>query len=199
MRVASIIACVTLLLASHAVAQDAARYTLQPGDQIEVTVLEDPALNRTALIRPDGRITLPLAGSVAAAGRSPEDLAATIRSALGRDFVEPPTVTVSLVGLGEAPAAAAEALGRVFILGEVARPGQYDVPLPMTALQALAISGGPGPFAARSRIQIRRSGGREPQVLIFDYDQVEDGATPIGAVEIRDGDVIVVPERNLFE
>lgn len=185
-----------LWLGTAAVAQE---YLLQPGDRIEVTVLEDPGLNRTVLVRPDGRITLPLAGSLVVAGRTPEAVAVGVRNALARQFVEPPNVTVSLVDfrrdlLDELDSA------EIFVIGQVARPGTFQVNLPMDVLQALALAGGPGTFAARRRIQVRRrlpEGGET--VFLFDYEMIERGLVPSADIRLADGDVIVVPERRLFE
>lgn len=186
-----------VLTLSSAAAQD---YLLQPGDTIEVSVLEDPGLNRQVLVRPDGRISLPLAGTLDAAGRSPEQVQRLIRQALSRDFVEPPTVTVSLTRLGTPePELNQDETIAVYVLGEVARPGRYDVERETDILQALAIAGGPGPFAARSRIQIRRGGDSGGTLLMFDYETIEDGLLPALQVKILDGDVIVVPERGLFD
>ena len=174
-------------------------YQLQPGDRIEISVLEDPALNRGVLVRPDGLISLPLVGTVEAAGRSPEEVAAAIRNALSRDFVTPPTVTVSLVGLGSPELADGVEPARIYVLGEVGRPGPIDVVLPLDILQALSLAGGPGTFAARERIQVRRRVGAEETVMLFDYDLIEDGAVPLERILLADGDVIVVPQRSLFE
>lgn len=188
-----------LLTAFSATAQS---YLVQNGDRLEVTVLEDPGLNRTVLVRPDGRISLPLAGTVQAAGNSPEQVQAAIRRNLSSQFVQPPTVTVSVVALGEASAATSEVEGTasIYVIGEVARPGPLQIELPMDALRALAVAGGPGVFAARQRIQIRRqdADGTE-NVFLFDYDAIERGAVPIDQIMLADGDVIVVPERRLFE
>ena len=176
-------------------------YTVQIGDRLDISVLEDPGLNRTVLVRPDGRITMPLAGTVMAAGSSPEALQARIQSALSSQFVQPPTVTVSLVSLGQAPAEELPEGTRatVYVLGQVGSPGPYDVALPVDILQMLAIAGGPATFAARKRIQVRRRGTDGETVFLFDYDSIERGEVPSTPISLADGDIIVVPERRLFE
>ena len=193
-------ALMTVLLAAAGAAQAQTGagsdvYRLAPGDRVSVSVLEDPNLGSVVLVRPDGRVSLPLAGTLEAAGRTPEELAAAIRRALSREFVQPPTVTVALVGVGEGN----RELVAIYILGEVARPGRYDVELPLDALQALALSGGLGPFGAKDRIQIRRRTPGGETVFLLDYSLVEDGAVPTRPIALTDGDVIVVPQRGLFE
>jgi len=176
-------------------------YEIQPGDRLEVSVLEDPSLNRTVLVRPDGRISMPLIGSVEVLGQTPEQVQVEIRRRLSRDFVTPPSVTVALSSLGS-PGEADQLAGSVaaiYVLGAVGSPGRYDLILPVDILQALAISGGPSPFAATSRIQVRRRSGGSDSVMFFDYTAVEDGIVPLTPIALNDGDVIVVPERGLFE
>lgn len=202
-RIFALALAVLVLFAGWANAQGQP-YLLRPGDSIEVSILEDPSLNRTVLIRPDGRIALPLAGTVVAGGRSPEQVRDSIRQALSREFVQPPSVTVSVVGLAgeDDPTALDEGSepGRIYVLGQVARPGVLDVVLPIDALRALALAGGPGTFAARDRIQIRRRTAEGAEtVLIFDYEAVERGAVPSAVIRLQSEDVIVVPERRLFE
>lgn len=199
-RVLAVALVAVALFASGAFAQT---YRLQPGDTIEVSVLEDPALNRQALVRPDGRISLPLAGTLTAAGRTPEQVQAAIQERLSRDFVTPPTVTVALVNVAPADAALADETAAepavVYVLGEVAAPGAYQLERPADVLQVLALSGGVGVFAARDRIQVRRRDAWGETVILFDYDGVESGAVPSARVTVRDGDVIIVPERGLFD
>lgn len=183
-------------LVGVAVAQDQeADYRIAVGDRLSISVLEDPGLNQSVLVRPDGRISLPLAGTLDAAERTPEELQAAIRRALGRDFIEPPTVTVSVVGLGEPE----DELATIYVLGQVGNPGALQVELPLDVLQALALAGGPGVFAATERIQVRRREEGSEQVLLFNYELVDEGLTPTDAFALADGDVIVVPERGLFE
>ena len=194
---------VTLAVAGAAIGQ---AFTLQPGDVIEVSVLEDPNLTRQVLVRPDGKIALPIAGTIQAGGRTPEQVQQTILRRLSEDFITPPTVTVSLITLRPPEEVAVEEeeeelLGRVFVIGQVANPGAFEFSQdnPLSALQALALAGGPGVFAAKRRIQIRRHSEDGETIFTFDYDVIEDGEMPVQVLPLLNGDVIVVPERGLFE
>lgn len=188
------------VLTRGALAQEAAPYRLQPGDTILVSVLEDPELDREVLILPDGRISLPVAGSMVAAGSTPAELEGIIRGLLRANFVKPPSVTVAVRSL--APEDESD-LNEVFVLGEVASPGrfEYDPEKPISVLKALSLAGGLGPFAARSRIQVREVRGETETMRLFDYDGVEDGLINSARAldPLQDGAIIVVPERGLFE
>lgn len=198
-----------LILIPSAGAVHAQGYLFQPGDVIEVTVIEDPNLNRRVLIAPDGQVSLPLAGSVRAGGRTVGQVQAAVRRALASSFVTSPNVTVSLVALAppplpEAPEEVVEEeipLWTVYVLGEVRRPGSYtyESDKRINALQALALAGGPDAFAARERIQIRRVTDSVEQIEILDYDAIEEGRSLSRPAPLADGDVIVVPERGLFD
>lgn len=176
-------------------------YRLQPGDTILVNVLEDPELDREVLILPDGTISLPVAGSLVAAGQTPVQLEASIRQGLRNNFVRPPSVTVSVREI--ATEDEDEDLNEVFVLGEVGSPGrfEYESDTPISVLQALSLAGGLGPFAATSRIQVRESRDGIEQLRLFDYESIEDGliSTSRDLDPLEDGAVIVVPERGLFE
>ncbi len=182
---------------AQAQTEDTGDWALAPGDRIDISVLEDPTLNRQALVRPDGKISMPLAGAIAVAGLTPEAAQGLIRRRLAKDFIEPPNVTVSLVALGsedeEEPA--------FYVLGEVAQPGRFtfNEEMPVTVLQALALAGGLDVFAARKRVQIRRYADNVETLQLFDYDAVESGEGLLPPLFIEDGDVIVVPESGLFE
>lgn len=175
-------------------------YLLQPSDVIDVQVLEDPSLNRQLLIQPDGLVSFPLAGAVQAGGKTPGQLANDIRRALSDDFLEPPAVTVALVSIGAIDETVAEETLVIYVFGEVNNPGRFEVTDPVNVMQALAIAGGPGIFAATRRIQVRkRDEEGVEQLSFFNFDAVNDGnALPFPA-EIDDGDVVFVPERGLFE
>jgi len=221
MRALLLAALIATFALAPATAQDAAPdaapvpeelpedFTLKPGDVISISVLEDTNLNRDALIRPDGKITLPIAGVIEAAGRKPEEVQVIVQRRLAEDFITPPTVSVALTGLGPINqrvlnrlAAEEEGeLGRVYVIGEVGRSGAVEFPLdePFTLLQALSVAGGPSVFGATERIQLRRQTDTGEEILLFDYEEVLDGERPIAPIFLMEGDVIVVPERGLFE
>jgi polysaccharide export outer membrane protein len=193
-------------LAGTALAQSAGTegpYRLQPGDTVAVSVLEDPELDRQVLLLPDGRISLPVAGTIVAAGQTPAQLERTIRSRLRGNFVKTPTITVSVISLAEQDEEDPETQ-EVFVLGEVGSPGryEYEAETPIDVLKALSLAGGLGPFAARDRIQVRETAEGQAQTLrLFDYDAVEEGLinTNRDLAVLADGAVIVVPERGLFD
>ncbi len=184
------------LLAAQGLAQD---YRLRPGDTVQIEVLEDANLNRTAIVLPDGQISLPLAGSVPAAGRSLEQIQADLAARLAPNFASRPTVFVTLSELGERTVTAPRTID-IYIMGEATNSGLLEVAPGTTLLQAIAQAGGLSPFAAKKRIQLRRvdRAGNE-QVYRFDYDAIERGVAGGGATRLADGDVIVVPQRRLFE
>lgn len=186
-----------LMVPAAAVAQG--RYLIQPGDQLDISVLEDPTLNRQVLVSPDGRISVPIAGNIRAGGRSTSQVERTIQQRLASGFEVSPTVTVSLVALApEKPRE--ENFLEIYVIGEVQRPGLLRVERGTTLLQALSQVGGLSKFAATKRIQLRRltKGGGE-EIFVFNYRGIERGQRINTSLSVREGDVIVVPERRLFE
>ncbi|MFC3085552.1 polysaccharide biosynthesis/export family protein [Tabrizicola soli] len=181
-------------LADPGLAQD---YRLRPGDTVQVEVLEDTTLNRSAMVLPDGQISLPLTGSVRAAGRTLAQIQADLATRLAPNFAEPPTVFVTLASLAERVTAPARTID-IFILGAANTPGRVEVPPGTTVLQAIAAAGGLSPFAATKRLQLRRidKSGSE-NIYRIDFDAIERGAS--NTTRLVDGDVIVVPQRRLFE
>jgi len=183
-----------LALALPAAAQ---QYTLEPGDVLSIEVLEDSSLNRNVLVLPDGNITFPFAGSVRAEGRSVGQVQNALEEALAPNFATRPTVFASINQLAEPRGGDIT----VYIVGEVNSPGPYEVESGITFLQSLALTGGFTPFAANKRVQLRRTdpGTGQEAVFTFNLRAVGDGARISGNTTLRDGDVIFVPERGLFE
>lgn len=184
-------------LAATGAAQD---YRLQRGDTVQIEVLEDPNLSRSTLVLPDGQISVPQVGSVAAAGRTLEQLQADVAARLGPNFATPPTVFVTLSSLAPPTTPRATRLMEIYIIGAANTPGVVEVRPGATLLQALSAAGGLSPFAATKRLQLRRvdKAGNE-KVYKVDYDAIERGVSNFGTTRLMSGDVIVVPQRRLFE
>jgi polysaccharide biosynthesis/export protein len=191
-----LLAALALVLAAPAALAQSAGYRIQPGDVLSITVLEDETLNRQTLVLPDGRISVPLAGSIDASGQTVESVERVIADRLASNFAVRPSVFVSVVSVDEE-----EETFPIFVLGQVAEPGQRDIESGTTLLQAISLAGGLDRFAATKRIQLRRtdpSTGQE-RLYIFNYKAVERGGAIQSMITLREGDVIIVPERRLFE
>ncbi|HVL19611.1 MAG TPA: polysaccharide biosynthesis/export family protein [Amaricoccus sp.] len=172
-----------------------AGYRIQPGDELAITVLEDDTLNRQLLVLPDGTISVPLAGTVRAGGRSVESVEAAIADQLASNFAVRPSVFVSVVTVDET-----YGTFPIFVMGQVATPGMVEVEPGTTLLQAIALAGGLDRFAATKRIQLRRADSTGQQRLyLFNFKAVERGGAIQSMIALREGDVIIVPERRLFE
>lgn len=174
-------------------------YRVQPGDSLAIEVLEDASLNRSVLVLPDGRINFPFTGSVTVAGRSATEIERAISKAISPNFAATPTVFVSISPSSENFDAARSTVD-VYFLGEVNNPGVTSVKSGTTLLQAIAIGGGVTRFAAVKRIQLRRTNRQTgvQNVITLNYRALANG-TASNAIELKDGDVILVPERRLFE
>jgi polysaccharide export outer membrane protein len=212
-RAACALAAMCLLimatLTPHAAAAQQA-YGLKAGDTLRVEVLDDPSMNRTVLIAPDGRISFPQAGTMRVAGTTVDAVQSELISRLTPSFAAPPTVFVSIERLAEkiirpivqAPPSAPipDPVISVFVVGEANKLGQLDVAPGTTAMQMFAVMGGFTKFAAIKRVQLRRTdaSGVE-QVFTLNYRDIQRGLVNTGQTQLADGDVIVVPQRRLFE
>lgn len=188
---------ISLFLVTGVSAQSS--YKIRTGDTLRIEVLEDAKLNRNTLVLPDGNISFPLVGSVRAAGRSVGQVQASLASALAANFATTPTVFVTVSEVAERKsvvrAKPAPITDGVFLMGEVAHPGKIDVSRNTTVLQALAQAGGLTKFGAGKRIQIRRYDPNTGAFNVFHYNFY----TNKGDMVLLKGDVIVVPQRKLFE
>lgn len=158
-------------------------YRIGPEDALEIAVWKDESLKSTVLVRPDGAISFPLVGELAAAGRTASELRDEIARRLAR-FVPDAEVSVSVVRV---------ASYRVYVIGRVNKPGDFVVGRPIDVLQLLALAGGITPFAAEDEIRIiRRVGGRQV-ALPFDYKRLRKDGDLSQNIVLRSGDVVLVP------
>ncbi len=168
--------------------------TLQPGDTVDISVWQDSKLDRRVVIGPSGMISFPLAGHIHAAGLTPEALENVLGSRLKPNYNDRLDITVALVSSDKDE----DRKPRVFVTGEVLKPGPYFIVTNTSLMQAISLAGGLGPFAAKRRIQLHRKIDGAESVFVFDYAAFISGTDLSGNVEIQAGDVIVVPERGLL-
>jgi polysaccharide biosynthesis/export protein len=175
--------------------------TIKSGDNLSISVLQDPKLDRQVVVDPSGQIAFPLAGHIRARGLTPQAVENIIKDRLRPNYKdEALDVTVAFTGTTRPEPPEEDLKPKVFITGEVIRPGSYVVRQRTTLMQAIALAGGLGPFAAKRRLQVRRrSEGGDETIFAFDYRAYEAGYDLEGNVTLHAGDVIVVPERGLFE
>lgn len=157
---------------------DPKTYVIGAQDHIAVRVWREGELSGTHVVRPDGKITLPLVGDIDAAGYTPEALTARITEILGKVLTKP-EVMVAVVSVQSK---------RYFISGKVGRTGAVPLVVPTTMLQALS-SAGLGEWAKKSKIIIMRG----TQRIKFNYDQVIKGKKLEQNIFLQDGDHIFVP------
>jgi polysaccharide export outer membrane protein len=194
MRISFILACLVIwATAAHA-------ETLKPGDTLNITVLQDPKLDRSVVVDPSGEIAFPLAGHIRARGLTPEALEKILIARLKDNYKDDHLDVTVAIANSPKDIPEEDLKPRVFITGEVLRPGPYVVRQKTTLMQAIALAGGVGPYAAKRRIQVRRHmPGGDETIFMFDYKAYEAGADLENNVALRAGDVIMVPERGLFE
>ena len=178
-------ALVSVLAAFPAIAQDSetGAYLLNPGDRLSITVWKEQDLQRQVLVRPDGSFSFPLAGDINARNKSVEQVRDELAQRLSR-FIPDPVVTV----------ATEEVLGnRIYVIGQVNRPGEFVASSRVDVVQALSIAGGFAVFAQKNDVKILRRVNGELQAIPFRYGDIEKGKN-LGQNQIlQSGDVIVVP------
>ena len=157
-------------------------YVIGPADILDIDVFKEPDLSLRVPVRPDGKISLPLLNDVQAAGLTPTQLADSIQHLL-RKYVTQPQVTVIVIDINSK---------RVYLIGEVNRPGAIPMLPQMTVLQALASAGGFTDFANLKKIYILRGEAGKQHRLFFNYKEAIRGDMRQNVV-LKPGDTIVVP------
>jgi polysaccharide biosynthesis/export protein len=174
--------------------------TLKSGDSLSITVLQDPKLDRNVVVDPSGEIAFPLAGHIRARGLTPVALENILKAKLKSNYKDENLDITVAVANSPKDIPEDDLKPKIFITGEVVRPGSYVVRQPTTLMQAIALAGGVGPFAAKKRIQVRRrAAGGDETIFMFNYRAYEAGYDLEGNIRLRAGDVIMVPERGLFD
>lgn len=165
-----------------------AEFLLGPEDVLEITVWKNQDLSGTTVVRPDGLISMRIIGDVQAAGLTANALAKRIAERLA-PFVTNPAVSVSVKEVNSYS---------IFILGEVAKPGKYNLKSYTTLLQAISMAGGFTEFAKKNKLQVVRNSpngdGRLHEIRIpVRYDDLVAGQGEPGNFVLKPGDTVVVP------
>jgi polysaccharide export outer membrane protein len=163
-------------------------YRLYPGDELDVVVPSAPELNKTVTVQPDGRVMVPLLAPQMAAGKTAGELEQSLAAAYSGQLLRPGVEVV----------VKAQPL-KVFVGGEVGKPGVYDMPGDIDALRAIVQAGGFVSGAKRSQVVIIRRGhdGR-PMLRTVNFDH-PDRDLRADLVPLRRFDVVYVPRTGLAE
>jgi polysaccharide biosynthesis/export protein len=163
--------------------QDVA-YTVKPGDTLVVSVWKEPDLQGPVLVRPDGMFSFPLAGQMDARNKTVGELQQELTTKL-KKYISDPVVTVSIQEIKG---------NKVYVIGQVQKPGDFVVNPRVDVMQALSMAGGATPFAALGDIMIlRRTDTGQQQALPFKYTDVVRGRNLQQNIILQAGDVVVVP------
>jgi polysaccharide biosynthesis/export protein len=158
-------------------------FVIGPDDVLGILFWRDEALSGDVVVRPDGKISIPLMNEIVVAGLTPEQLRVKLLEEAKR-FVEEPNVTIVVRQINSR---------KVFVTGQVTRPNAYPLTSPTTVLQIIAIAGGLTEFADGKKITILRTESGKTVSLKFNYDDVRKGKKLEQNILLKAGDTVVVP------
>ena len=158
---------------------DPKTYQIGPEDVLAITVWREPDVSRLVQVRPDGKITLPLAGELTAGGHTPLQLQEQVTKKLS-EFINQPVVNVAVQSVQSK---------KYYLAGEVNRSGAFPLVVPTTVLEAINSAGGFREFANKGKIVILRGDQR----LKFNYNEVIKGKNLKQNIYLENGDHIIVP------
>lgn len=161
----------------------ASSYLISPADELDISVWKEVDLQKQVLIRPDGKLSFPLVGHIQAAGKTPEEVEQTITEKL-KKYIPNPVVTVTLMKV---------AGNKIYVIGKVAKPGEYNVGGYVNVMQAISLAGGLSTYASTNSIKILRLENGKQIAVPFKYSQVEDGDNLEQNIQLKTGDVVIVP------
>lgn len=164
----------------------ATEYRIGIGDNLKIDVYRNADLSVSVSVRPDGKITVPVAGDVAVGGHTPEEVSKVVAAALA-EYIRDPIVTTTVIGMGSN-----EFLTRVRVTGAVVKPTSTQYRKGMTVLDLILESGGVNEFASPSGTILYRASGEHIKIRL---DRLLKGADMSTNYAVKPGDLINVPER----
>jgi len=161
-------------------------YRVGAPDQIQISILPEPAIERVLTVRPDGKVSLDLIGDVQAAGLTPEEIAESVRVAISR-YKRDASVTVTVI--------AAES-DTIILFGEVRGPGTFPILHDIRVAEAIAQLGGTTLFASKRYVRVIRSDSKKTVVHRVNLSRIQSGDLSTN-IQLVSGDIIVVPPTFL--
>lgn len=160
-------------------------YEIQAGDVLFVSVWKEEDMQREVLVGPDGRISFPLAGDFTVRDLTVAKVRAELVAKIGR-YIPDPSISVSIIKV---------AGNKVYILGQVKKPGEFIIDRQIDVMQALSMAGGMTPFANEKDIKILRRDSQtgKQSVMYFNYKRVSKGQKLEQNVILKSGDTVMVP------
>jgi len=160
-----------------------ANYVIGPGDVLSVVFWRDKDMSVDVVVRPDGKISMPLLNEVDASGQTPEQLRVALTAAAGK-LIEEPNVTVVIKEIHSR---------NVYITGNVAKSGPYPLHGELNVLQLISMAGGLAEYADSKSIVIMRTQNGKNQSFKFNYKDVIAGKKVEQNIQLAPGDQVVVP------
>jgi len=162
-------------------------YVIGPGDALTIKLWKQDEASGDVVVRPDGKITMPMGNDIVASGLKPEELKAKVTEEM-KKFFEDPIVTIQVKQINSRI---------VYITGAVGKPGPYALTGPMTVLQLIAIAGGLAEFADKKNIMLMsgslKDKNGQPLSYKMNYDDLSKGKNPAkNNIELRPGDTVIV-------
>ncbi|SNB46147.1 polysaccharide biosynthesis/export family protein [Geobacter sp. DSM 9736] len=169
-------------------AAPAEEYRIQPGDQLDIKFFYNPELNEQLVVRPDGRISLQLVNELMAAGMTPGQLTEKLRTSYSGQLKQPEVAVIVRTFNDQ----------RVYVDGEVFRPGVVPLPGPMTVLQSISQAGGMKETARLDEVLvIRKNGQSKPVTIIVNLEDAIEGTDHGQDITLLPHDIVVVPRSKI--
>lgn len=159
-------------------------YVIGPADVLTITYRNEKEMTGDHIVRPDGKITLPLFGDIDAVGVTPEALTGQLVKVSDKLFVNP-TISVGVKVINSR---------KVSITGYIEKPGMYDILAPMDVVQLISLAGGLREYTSGKAITILRTEGAKQTSFRFNYKEVLEGKNLNQNIQLKPGDRVLVPE-----
>jgi polysaccharide export outer membrane protein len=164
--------------------ESALGYRIGPGDVMKVNVWKHDEISQQVTVRPDGAFSIPLIGDVPATGRSAAEIAMDVQARLHKFYQDDPPVSVQVSEVKSY---------KIYVIGEVQKPGEYAPSHEVTVLMGLSLAGGFTRFANADRIVIVRRDARGERRIPFSYSAVVEHGELEQNIALQLGDTVIVP------